>query len=72
MNFRKMKEILRRRGMTQLQLAITAKISPFRLSRLLNKRARLRRADCRRIATALGVPVGDVLARPRHRSGKGR
>ena len=36
------KEILRRRGMTQLQLTVAAKISPYRLSRLFNKRAPLR------------------------------
>jgi transcriptional regulator with XRE-family HTH domain len=58
----KLKEILRKRDMTQLELAIAAEISPFRLSRLMHKRSRLRHGDCRRISRALGVPIKEAFS----------
>jgi transcriptional regulator with XRE-family HTH domain len=57
----RLKQVLRERGMTQLQLAVAAKISPYRLSRLFHKRARLRRRDRRRIAGALGIRLNEIF-----------
>lgn len=58
-----LKRILRQRKMTQVDLAVAARISPFRLSRLLHGRARLRAADRRQIAHALGIPRDELFPR---------
>lgn len=65
----KVREILQQRGMNQLQLAAAANMSVFRLSRLLNGRARLRARDRRCIAEALGVTRNELFPRRRGRVG---
>jgi len=65
--------ILRDRRITQLQLAVAAGMSPYRLSRLVNKHSKPRLSERRRIAHALGLSVADVFGprrrRPRVRAG---
>lgn len=59
------RKVLHERKMSQLQLAIAANISPFRLSRLFHHRAQLRAGDRRRIAHALGLSRDKLFPRRR-------
>ena len=65
---RRLRKILHQRGIQELDLAVNAKLSPYRLSRLLNNRSRIRAFERRRIARALGIPIEQIFGHRKRRS----
>lgn len=65
----KLRQILRERKLQEMNLAVSVGLSPYRLSRLLNNRSRIRSIERRRIAKALGIKVEEIFGR-RKRRGK--
>jgi transcriptional regulator with XRE-family HTH domain len=64
----KIKEELKRAGLTQRAAAQELGISEFRISRVLTGKFRARPRERRRIARVLGVPVGKLFRRRRRRA----
>ena len=66
----KLRQILRERGLQEMNLAASAGLSPYRLSRLLNNRSGIRPIERRRIANALGITMEKIFGRRKRRGNK--
>lgn len=67
MKMKRIQKILAGRGITQSKFAVAAGLSPFRFSRLMHGRARMRPVDRRQISRGLRLPADRIFGPRRHR-----